>query len=82
MKMDNEILITPDIKDKDGKTYRSALYDSISGVAFASVKSIPLYANQKTMSALYKLYVAVDTTIDTDETLKKIFNRRLPKQSV
>jgi hypothetical protein len=80
--MDNEFLMTPDIKDKDRKTYRSMLYDRISDVAFASIKNIPLYANHKTMSALYKLYVAVDTAIDSDETLKKIFNRRLPKQSV
>ena len=81
--MDNEILMMPDLKDNDEKTYRSMLYNSIGDVAFASNKGrTPLYANPKTMSALYKLYVAVDIAIDADEMLKKIFNRRLRKQSV
>lgn len=79
---DYDVLMMPDLKDKDGRTYRSMLYDNIGNVAFASVKSIPLYTNPKTSSAMYKFLVAVDMAIDADEVLKKIFNRRLPKQIV
>jgi hypothetical protein len=75
----NDVLMMPDLRDKDEKTYRSMLYDSIGNVAFASNKGIP---NSKTSSAMYKFLVAVDMAIDSDEVLKKIFNRRLPKQSV
>ena len=77
---DYDVLLMPDLKDRDGKTYRSKLYDSICDISYTSNPS--LYVNNKTLSALFKFLSAVDVAIDADEVLKKIFNRRLPKQNV